>query len=176
MSFLRGAALEEVCLQCNVDTDISTDVLTYLRESFTYVCGSAQLLQDLYSHKQKEGEDVRDFSHALAQALGRISKSAPGAVGNEKIMLRDQFVEGIRDPALRRELRRYAREKPESYMVEVREEAYIWGWEEELGRVRTPTSRRGNYGSFSESAQCAEMKAKGHKPVTLSQVMDVVTK
>ncbi len=46
-------------------------------------------------------------------------------MGNEKIMLRDQFVEGIRDLALRRELRRYVREKPGSSMVEVREEAYL---------------------------------------------------
>ncbi len=175
MSLLRGAALEEVRLRRDVDTDIATDVLTYLRESFTDRRGSAQLLQDFYSRKQKEGEDVRDFSHALAQALGRISKRAPGAVGNEKIMLRDQFVEGIRDPALRRELRQYVREKPESSMVEVREEAYLWGWEEQSGRIRTPKSRSGTCGSFSESAQCAEMKAMGHNSVTLSQVMDVVT-
>lgn len=96
-------------------------------------------------------------------------------MGNEKIMLRDQFVEGIRDPALRRELRRYVREKPESSMVEVREEAYLWGWEEQSGRVRTHKSRSGTYGSFSESAQCAEMKAMVHNPITLSQVMVVVT-
>ncbi|KAL0161724.1 hypothetical protein M9458_045449, partial [Cirrhinus mrigala] len=169
MSLLRGSALEEVRLRRDVDTDIATDVLAYLKESFTDRRSSAQLLQDFYSRKQKEGEDVRDFSHALAQALGRITKSAQEAVGNERIMLRDQFVEGIRDPALRRELRRYVREKPESSMVEVREEAYLWGWEEQSGRVRTPKSRSVTYGSFHESAQCAEMKAMGHNSVTLSQ-------
>ncbi|XP_067309558.1 uncharacterized protein [Pseudorasbora parva] len=175
MALLRGAALEEVRLRSDVDTDTATDILTYLREAFTDRRSSAQLLQDFYSRKQKEGEDIRDFSHALAQALVQITKRAPEAVGDEKIMLRDQFVEGIRDPALRRELRRYVRDKPESSMVEVREEAYLWGWEEPSGRVRTPKSRSGPYGSFSESAHCAEMKAMGHKPDALSKVMDVVT-
>lgn len=116
-----------------------------------------------------------DFSHALAQALSQITKRALEAVGDEKTILRDQFVEGIRDPALRRELRRYVRDKPESSMVEVREEAYLWGWEEQSGRVRTTKSRSGTYGSYSESAHCAEVKAMGHNPVTLSTVMDVVT-
>ncbi|XP_039518552.1 uncharacterized protein LOC120473022 [Pimephales promelas] len=175
MSLLRGAALEEVRLRSNVDTDISTDILTYLREAFTDRRSSAQLLQDFYSRKQKEGEDVRDFSHALAQALSQITKRAPEAVGDEKTMLRDQFVEGIRDHTLRRELRRYVRDKPESSMVEVREEAYLWGWEEQSGRVRTPKSRSATYGSYSESAHCAEVKATGQNPVTLSKVMDVVT-
>lgn len=175
ISLLRGAALDEVRLRSTVDTDVATDVLTYLRDAFTDRRSSAQLLQDFYSRKQKEGEDIRDFSHALAQALGRISKRAPEAVRDEKIMLRDQFVEGIRDPALRRELRRYVRDKPESSMVEVREEAYLWGSDEQLGRVRTPKSRSGAYSSFSESAHCAEMKAVGHDPITLSKVMDVVT-
>ncbi|KAG1936344.1 interleukin-1 receptor accessory protein-like 1-A [Pimephales promelas] len=149
MSLLRGAALEEA-QQCPTP-------------------------QDFYSRKQKEGEDVRDFSHALAQALSQITKRAPEAVGDEKTMLRDQFVEGIRDHTLRRELRRYVRDKPESSMVEVREEAYLWGWEEQSGRVRTPKSRSATYGSYSESAHCAEVKATGQNPVTLSKVMDVVT-
>ncbi len=55
MSLLRGAALEEVRLRRDVDTDIATDVLAYLRESFTDRRGSAQLLQDFIVVNRKRG-------------------------------------------------------------------------------------------------------------------------
>lgn len=79
------------------------------------------MFRNFYNCKQKEGEDIRDFSHAFSCVL----KQHPKSVANEKAVLRDQFVEGVRDYSLRRELRKYVRDNPTSTLIEVREEAYL---------------------------------------------------
>lgn len=107
MSLLRGSALEEVRLRKDEEPDQISDLFLYLREAFGDKRSASQLLQNFYSCRQKEGEDIRDFSHALSQALNSILKHHPDSVANEKVTLRDQFVEGVQDPSLRRELRKY---------------------------------------------------------------------
>lgn len=100
MSLLRGPALEEVRLRKDAETDQISDLFSYLREAFGDKRSPSQLLQSFYSCKQREGEDIRDFSHALSQALSIVLKQTPSSVSGEKVILRDQFVEG-------RELHKY---------------------------------------------------------------------
>ncbi|XP_067381076.1 uncharacterized protein [Channa argus] len=132
MSLLRGPALEEVRLRKDDQTEQTSDLFSYLREGFGDRRSSSQLLQNFYSCKERDGEDIRDFSHVLSQALSSVMKHYPRSVANGKIALRDQFIEGVRDPVLRRELRKYVRALPDSSLIEVREEAYSWS-SEELG-------------------------------------------
>lgn len=56
-----------------------------------------------------DGKDLRDYSHALSQIMSAILKQSSDVIPNEKIVLRDQFIEGLRDAALRRELRKLVR-------------------------------------------------------------------
>ncbi len=73
-----------------------------------------------YNRKQLEGEDLRNYSLALSRLLRSVTKQSLGGLANEQGILRDQFVEGVRDAALRRELRKTIREKPHLTLLEIR--------------------------------------------------------
>lgn len=55
-----------------------------------------------------------------------ILAGSPDSVPNSDKVLRDQFVEHVRDVMLKRELKRFTREKPASTLLEVRSEALTW--------------------------------------------------
>lgn len=65
MSVLRGSALEGVCLR-KADSDEADKLFSYLREAFGDRRSASQLLQNFYSCRQKEGEEICDFSHVLS--------------------------------------------------------------------------------------------------------------
>ncbi len=79
-----------------------------------------------YAGRQLEGEDICDFSHALSQLLNSALQQSHNAVSDPQLALRDQFIEVIRDMTLRRELHKLVREKPQSTLFDVREEAMMW--------------------------------------------------
>ncbi len=82
--------------------------------------------QHFYAGRQLEGEDFCDFSHALSQLLNSALQQSHNAVSDPHLALRDQFIEVIRDMTLRRELHKLVREKPQSTLFDVREEAMMW--------------------------------------------------
>lgn len=173
MSLLRGSALEEVRLRKDEETDQIGDLFSYLREAFGDKRSASQLLQYFYSCKQKEGEDIRDFSHALSQALSSVMKQHPGSVANGKLALRDQFVDGVRDPSLRRELRKYVRAHPESSLIEVREEAYLWVSEEPTASAKGMKSKAKACSHMATDVQCTAVAAN-EKAGYLEDVMKVL--
>lgn len=130
ISLLRGPALEEVRLCVGNQSRQASDLFTFLREAFGERRSGTQLLQTFYNRKQLDGEDLRNYSHALSRLLSSVAKQSPGGLANEEGILRDQFVEGVRDAALRRELRKIIREKPHLTLLEVRNEAVLWSMEE----------------------------------------------
>ncbi len=54
-----------------------------------------------YNRKQLEGEDLRNYSHALSRLLSSVTKHSPGGLANDQVILLDQFVEGVQDSVLR---------------------------------------------------------------------------
>lgn len=174
MSLLRGSALEEVRLRKDETTDQISDLFSYLRDAFGDKRSASQLLQSFFSCKQKESEDIREFSHALSQALSLVLKHYPNSVANEKVALRDQFVEGLRDPSLRREMRKYIRAHPESSLIEVREEAYLWASEEPAVSSKCVKSKVKACSQITTDAQCTAVTAT-EKPMCLEDVMKVLT-
>ncbi|XDV15106.1 hypothetical protein PO909_015246 [Leuciscus waleckii] len=77
-----------------------------------------------------KGEDLREFSHALSTMLNAALQQSSNAVPDVQLALRDQFVEGVRDTILWRELRKMVRDRPRVTLFEVREEALLWCAEE----------------------------------------------
>ncbi|KAK7879663.1 hypothetical protein WMY93_033628, partial [Mugilogobius chulae] len=159
MSLLRGPALDEVRLR-KADGDDVPDLFVYLREAFGDKRSASQLLQNFYNCKQKEGEDIRSFSHALSQALSAVLKQHPNSVADEKTVLRDQFVEGVRDSSLRRELKKYVRTNPSSTLIEVREEAYLWSTEDPAPGIKVVRPKVQTCNHVTAEAQCCAATAK----------------
>lgn len=94
--------------------------LAHLRNAFGERRSVTQLLQSFYNRKQADGEDLRDYSHALSQILSSVVKQSTNAISDENTVLRDQFIEGLKNATLRRELRKMVRERPHSSLLEVR--------------------------------------------------------
>lgn len=176
MSLLRGPALEEVRLRLDSEYDQTSDLFSYLKEAFREKRTAAQLLNSFYGRKQREGEDLRDFSHALSQIMVAITKRSSTAVANEKLALRDQFIEGVRDPSLRRELRKFVRDKPASTLIEVREEAWSWSLDESSANTKGATAKSKSIVSdhMVGETHCTAIDAREKKSVTLEDVLKVV--
>lgn len=173
MSLLKGAALEEMRFRSSSGSKQVSDLFKYLREAFRDKRCTAQLLHDFYNRRQKDGEDILEYSHALCQILRAVLKQDPNALANEKRALRDQFIEGLRDPVLKRELRKFAREKPDSTMIDVREEASLWSIEE-AGHLKTSKSRS-KEDTGDKEARCTAVMAHEQQAVTVDDLLKVVT-
>lgn len=174
LSLLRGSALEEVKLCTDEQANGPGEIFNFLREAYGEKRSVAQLLQTFYSRYQLEGEDFFEYSHALSQILRSALKQKPSAVSDAKIAVRDQFIEGIQDSSLRRELRKTVREKPESTLLDVRQEAIAWSLEDRPNGPKVAKSRSvlcDRVGGRSQGAGGAPDKV----PSTLDEILKVVT-
>lgn len=91
------------------------------------------------------------------------------AIANERVALRDQFVEGVCDPSLQRELHKFLRDHPRCIMIEVQDEAQLWFVEEPPVSLRTT-----KYRCSSNMTQCLIFKVQEKKSVTLEDILQVV--
>lgn len=135
----------------------SSDVFSYLRNAFGERRSTTQLLQSFYNRKQADGEDLRDYSHALSHILSSVVKQSTSVIPDEKTILRDQFIEGLRDANLRRELRKMVREKPASSVLEVRSEALLWEMEDNRS-LRLKMVKNHQVQSETLGPQCSAIK------------------
>lgn len=142
LSHLRGSALDEVKLCLGGKAAKAQDLFVCLVAAFGEKRTIPQLLHAFYARKQLEGEDLREYSHALSTMLNAVQQQSSAAVPDVQVALRDQFIEGVRDVILRRELRKLVREKPYATLFEVREEALMWCVEE---RPRGASVARNRY-------------------------------
>ncbi len=174
ISLLRGPALEEVRLCVGNQSRQASDLFTFLQEAFGERRSGTQLLQMFYNRKQLEGEDLRNYSHALSRLLSSVTKQSLGGLANEQGILRDQFVEGVRDAALRRELRKTIREKPHLTLLEIRNEAILWSMEESR-----PTRVANSRPVHSEVLSETKGNAAGSETQTstvLNDILQVITR
>lgn len=173
LSLLRGPALEEVRLCMRGQTVTPHDLYSYLRNAFGERRSTTQLMQSFYNRKQADGEDLRDYSHALSQILSSIVKQSSNVIPNEKNVLRDQFIEGLRDSALRRELRKMVRDKPDSSLLDVRNEAFLWEMEESRSH-RPRVVKSSQVKSELSETQCSAIEANHSQSAVLSDVQRAV--
>lgn len=175
LSHLRGSALDEVRLCMGGEDKLPQDMFSYLRAAFREKRSTPQLLHAFYARKQLDGEDFRDYSHALSLLLNAALQQSPHIVPNMQLALRDQFIEGVRDSILRRELRKVVRERPHATLFEVREEALMWCLEERPRAANLARNR--NLVGVGENVEHARMSATvpSDLSVALQEVIKVIT-
>lgn len=174
LTHLRGSALDEVKLRTH-GQEKPSDLFLYLQEAFREKRTTPQLLHAFYARKQLEGEDLRDYSHALSQLLNSTLLASPNVVSDPQLAMRDQFIEGVRDSALRRELRRLIREKPQSSLFDVREEAIMWSLEDRPRSSNVARNRNlvGESPGHSVSVN-SPSKSESDLAVTLQEVVKII--
>lgn len=82
--------------------------------------------QKNFDRKQRDSESLYEFSHALMALMDKVKQCKVDSMFNVDIVLRDQFCENVRDPMLRRELKRFVRGNEALSLLDVRREAIRW--------------------------------------------------
>ena len=131
LSYLEGPAKEEMKLYPKSDLTNSDQIFHLLQESFGEKRSVPQLLKAFYDRRQREGETLRAFSHALRELQAKIQKKSVTKSSGQDAALRDHFAENVRDPLLRKELKKFIRTHPEISFLDTREEAIRWAEEDE---------------------------------------------
>ena len=121
-------------LRPKAERDTSEKICNILLEAFGERRTTPQLLKSFYERKQKDGETLREFSHALCEIYNRIHSRDPSIIPSRDQALRDQFADNVRDQLLRKELKRMVRSNFSCKFLEVREEALHWAEEDEKPR------------------------------------------
>ena len=132
---LIGNAKAEVEFHPTSTRETPEQVFALLTEHFrsphSYIHSLAQFSQ----RHQRTGESVRQFSYALKELMDTVNRAAPGVVPNGGKILRDHFIEHVRDQALRRMLDQRISSDPTLDFLQVRALAVHWD-EARPGRAR----------------------------------------
>lgn len=152
---LEGAAKDEIRYRPRAEREDPKKILSILEDLYGCSKSYVSLQQSFFSRKQQEGESLQEFSHALNCLMEQVERCAPRELQGGPTLLRDQFVEHVLDPNLRRELKRVVRKHPEYSLLDVRGEAIRW---EREGRPEEPRGRSYSVPSFS-AMQYSESKA-----------------
>lgn len=168
---LAGEAREEIRHRSALERGDPEKIYSILRELYGCSQSYVALQEAFFSRRQQEGETLLEFSLALMGLLEKVKEKSPTVMPNTDILLRDQFVEYVCDPSLRRELKQLVRRQPISTFLEVRSEAIRWEREGTPGGARgrslsLPLARGFQYkvsgGVLSGSDRSPEQSEMGH--------------
>lgn len=82
------------------------------------------------------------------------------AVPDKDKLLRDQFLENLRDSTLRREVRRWVRNHPEKTFNEIREEVLQWRSDDESANLRAGSREMATVVDDPTQLTCGEMRGQ----------------
>ena len=123
---LSGPAKDEVKFRGRDSVD---KIFFILRDVFGVQGSSVQLQRAFFERRQKEAENLRDFSHCLLTLFERAKRKSPYLLENKEHLLNDQFAEGMSDILLRKHLKKCIRVDPEIDFFSLRAEAIEWAEE-----------------------------------------------
>ena len=152
---LEGHARREVLSRGEEEIDSSEKILRVLQEIFGDKRSGTMLRAAFHGRRQGANETILDYSYEL-QSLWEGIQDREGAGPDNT--LRDVFVEGLHDTALRRELQRKLRDLPATTYLHAREDARRWEREDFTHKsAAVEESMAIKHGGVSVSADMKEM-------------------
>lgn len=131
----QGEARMEIKLRPVAEREKLEHIYTILKNMYHGKQTFVQLQKKKIESKQQEGESLMQFSHSLMLLMEAVLSSNTRSVPNVDQVLRDQFVEHVRDVTLWCELKRLVRQKPSCSLLDVRGGTIRWVEEGEMGTV-----------------------------------------
>lgn len=126
VDLLDGEAKREVKFSSPTDRATPEAVFMILLDNFgcdqTYV----SLQRQFFQRRQQDDESIREFSHALLHLMELLKSKDPRGVSNSDLVVRDTFIENVRDTKLQRELAHLVRQHPNHAFKDVRNAAIKW--------------------------------------------------
>lgn len=133
---LEGEAREEIRHRSVIERGDPTRLIAVLPELYGCSLSYVALQEAFFSRRQQEGETLLEFSFVLMHLQEQVKQQSPTAMPNAEVLLRDQFVEFVLDPVLRRELKQFVHRQPLCTFLKVRGEAIRWEREGMPGGAR----------------------------------------
>ncbi|XP_076464568.1 uncharacterized protein LOC143296491 [Babylonia areolata] len=134
-SHLQGTTRRKLMLWDLEETNIPEKVIDILLGVFGDGQRVTTLLSTFFSREQLLKESILDYSHDLRSLERTIQMKTTGDLTNE--MLRDHFIDGLRNPLLKRELRRVVRQGPQITFIQARNETLWQELEEDKQQQQT---------------------------------------
>ena len=132
---LKGEAKVTLKLMVEDETTDIANVLKILREVYGDKAPVGIRLREFYDRKQMAGERIRAYGYDLQEKLRRLKRRDSKCISDPDSMLKEQFVLGLRDDNLRREMKRQAKEQPTQIFNLLMQAAIDWSEEEETSQA-----------------------------------------
>ena len=107
---LEGVAKEKVKLRPTSRWSSLSGVFTILREVFSEQLTETKARWKFFARRQGDRGSVQDFAQALMVLLSRVDSLGRAPVTNKDTLLKEQFIENLRDPTLHRDIKHWARD------------------------------------------------------------------
>lgn len=164
---LLGVAKEEVKLRPTSQWSFPSGVFQILREAFSEQLTATQARRKFFARRQGDRESAQDFAHALMVLLSRVERLSGAPEASKDLLLREQFVENLRDLTLRRDIKRWARDHPAATFQDVRLEVH-WYMEEDPTPRRSAAARSAE---VEEEVQCTEITGQKKQQKVLADLI-----
>ena len=128
---LKGEAKLTVRFLLSEENTDVTKVFDVLEKKYGDKVPVGTRLREFYDRKQGPGEKIRAYAYDLQEKLCKLKRRDPGRVQDSDKMLKEQFVLGLRDDFLRRELKRQEKAQPAMAFLDLMHSAITWSEEEE---------------------------------------------
>ena len=119
-----------------------------------------QLLRRFFFRRQMAGEPISAYSHGLVEIANRINRLVPKPDEERDSMLRDQFVENLRDAHLHWELKRRVETDEDIDFLSLRKVAMLWAEEVEGATQREVHANAIKAGAKTNAVGPADEMAK----------------
>jgi hypothetical protein len=124
LGFLAGEAKSEVKLYPAAERDTADKILNIIETLYKDVDDLATLHKNFYDRLQGKDESLQSYSLSLLKLRDKIQNKSPNAI--DDVALKTRFIEGIYDASIKRDLRRFSRDKPDQTFVEFRRMVLEW--------------------------------------------------
>lgn len=128
---LKGEAKLTVRLMLEDGSPDIKSVFKVLEEVYGDKVPVGTRLREFYDRKQMAGEKIRAFAYDLQEKIRKLKRRDPDRFPDPDAVLKEQFVLGLHDDSLRREMKRHAKTGPPSTFSALMQAAIDWSEEEE---------------------------------------------
>lgn len=135
LSTLEGEARKTVMLHSTRQRASFEQILSILEDVYGDVSSEAVLRKRFFARHQKENETLPQYANGLRElmtALQKKEETGAAAFTNTELLVRDQFLLGLRSPSLRRTLRERVKLDPHLTFHQVLKETITLEKEEEV--------------------------------------------
>jgi len=151
LQHLGGIAKAEIQYHPKEVRENSDAILTTLEKTFGIQDSVAALQQKYYIRAQLDSESVLEYSVALLKMSAKVVEKSPELKGSHDLMLKGRFVEGVKDPVLRKDLKRESEENARLTFWDIREKALKWEDQKEKKNVTVKEITATNKSDSKES-------------------------